>query len=172
MRRLTIFLAVLVAIVAVLLFTPLGDRPLAALFPVRTLPDTELSSVDVTGSRNRYLVCPPEYCASAPHARSPEFAVPAERLREVWKEVIGEEPRVVLLAERGERLDYMQRTPLLRFPDLVSVRFEPVSESSSTVVVYSRSIYGVSDLGTNRRRVTDWVEKVQARAAPVPSSSG
>ena len=61
------------------------------------------------------------------------------------------------LAEDAAALqyDYVQRSALWRFPDLVTVRFIAVSPETSTVAVFSRAIYG--DLGVNRKRVTAWL---------------
>ncbi len=56
------------------------------------------------------------------------------------------------------QLEFEQRSFLFRFPDLVSVRFLPLGESQSTLVIYSRSLLGYSDLGVNRSRVRNWLD--------------
>ena len=82
----------------------------------------------------------------------------------------------------------MQRTPVLRFPDIVQIAFleagttagttagnepgneagtEPGNEAgtepgneAATLCIYSRSVYGYSDLGRNRARVEDWLARI------------
>jgi uncharacterized protein (DUF1499 family) len=112
---------------------------------------------------NRFVMCPPGLCP-APDAPSPVFAVPAAALREAWMRVGDRQPHASLLdaSADGWQLDYEVRTPMLRFPDAVTVRFLPVGPESSTFAVYSRSHYGYSDLGTNERRVTQWLDAARA----------
>ena len=59
-------------------------------------------------------------------------------------------------------IDYVQRTQLMRFPDLVSVRFYDLAGGQSSIAIYSRSVYGYSDMGTNRRRVERWLARLRA----------
>ena len=47
---------------------------------------------------------------------------------------------------------FVVRTPLVGYPDYVSVRVVPV-EAGTQVIVYSRSRFGKSDLGANKTRV-------------------
>ena len=155
---------VLVVAAALVFFTPLGERPMSALFPVGDPPVPEPEALDTSGARNSYLVCPDGRCAR-PHGNSPVFDVPVDRLCTAWDEAIAGEARVSLRGESGPQREYVQRTPLFRFPDLITVRFVPVSESRSSVIVYSRSVYGISDLGTNRKRVNRWLGKLSGHVA-------
>jgi uncharacterized protein (DUF1499 family) len=61
------------------------------------------------------------------------------------------------------QIDYVQRTRLLRFPDLITVRFVPVDDTHSTVAIYSRSVWGKGDMGVNRARVEEWLARVRAK---------
>ena len=146
----------------VLLFTPVGDRPLAVLFAVGDVESVEFTEIALADTPNQFLVCPPGFCAANPHAESPVFDVSVEQLRERWREVVGDRPRVELLAEDEERqqYDYVQRSARFRFPDVITVRFVSVSSSQSTLAVYSRAIYGRSDFGVNRTRIEDWLESL------------
>ncbi len=82
------------------------------------------------------------------------------QLRERWREVLAAQPRVELVAEdeEGLQFDYVQRSARFRFPDIITVRFISVSSSQSTLAIYSRSIYGKSDLGVNRERIEAWLK--------------
>ncbi|MEL7028547.1 MAG: DUF1499 domain-containing protein [Pseudomonadota bacterium] len=115
---------------------------------------------------NTYLVCTPELCPRAgAQQESPVFETPAEAVRDAWFEMIADEPRVRQTEADDASLQYefVQRTAFLRFPDTITVRFVALDDASSTVIVYSRSRYGYSDMGFNRRRVRDWLDKLEAR---------
>ena len=105
-------------------------------------------------------MCPPGRCGAIPHADSPVLDVSVEQLRDHWREVLAVQPRVELLAEdeEGQQFDYVQRSVRFRFPDLITVRFISVSPSQSTLAIYSRSVYGKSDLGVNRERIEGWLD--------------
>lgn len=171
MRKLMEYLSALVlfagAAGAVLLLTPLGARPLTALFPVGEVAPVDFAALRLAANPNQYLICPAGLCAATQQALSPVFDIPAGRLREHWQAVVAAQPRVELLAEYedGMQIDYVQRSARFRFPDIVTVRFLPVPPAQSTIAVYSRSLYGKSDLGVNRARVEAWVDRLRGHAA-------
>ena len=146
-----------------LLFTPLGERPLNALFPAGEVAPVDFATLKLTGKPNQYLICPPGLCAAPPHAASPLFDLPAEQLRARWREIAAAQPRLARLAERddGWQIDYVQRSARFRFPDIVTVRFIPTTPTQSTLAIYSRSLYGRSDLGVNRKRIETWLALLQ-----------
>jgi len=164
LRYLSIGVLFVVAVAAVLLFTPLGERPLAALFAVGDVESLDFAELRLTDKPNQFLVCPPGSCDADPHADSPVFDVSVEQLRERWRDVVAVQPRVELVAEdeEGQQFDYVQRSARFRFPDIITVRFISVatyhSESQSTLAIYSRSVYGKSDLGVNRERIEGWLK--------------
>ena len=73
--------------------------------------------------------------------------------------MVAGEPRVSRLAEDAAALqfDYVQRSAMWRFRDIITVRFLAPTPETSTVAVFSRAIYGYGDLGVNRKRVTAWL---------------
>jgi uncharacterized protein (DUF1499 family) len=156
---LTVLILALVAAGAVLLFTPLGERPLTALFPVGEVKHVEFRTMELADKPNQYLVCPPDYCSAVPQAFSPVFGMPVEQLHARWQKILDARPRVRLLDESpdGLQFDYVQRSARFRFPDIITVRFIPVPPEHSTLAVYSRSVYGRSDLGVNHARVEAWL---------------
>ncbi len=155
MKILLIGVLVLIVVSTVLLFTPLGERPLSALFTVGDFEAVDFEDLQLTDKPNQFLICPPGICNG--HADSPVFDVSADELRERWREVISAQPRVDLLAENGQQSDYVQRSARFRFPDIITVRFISVPPSQSTLVIYSRSVYGKSDFGVNRKRIEAWL---------------
>ncbi len=143
---------------AVLLFTPLGERPLSALFSIGFIEAVNFSDLRLTDKPNQFLMCPPHLCNADRHADSPVFDVSVDQLRERWREVVAEQPSVELLAEDGQQFDYVQRSARFRFPDIITVRFISVSPSQSTLAIYSRSVYGKSDFGVNHKRIEAWLK--------------
>jgi uncharacterized protein (DUF1499 family) len=114
---------------------------------------------------NAFLVCPPNYCRASA-APSPIFALPAERLAELWSKMLAGEPNIVIVdTEMVEhRLVAIQHTPLLRFPDIITAEFVPLGPDKSSVAVYSRARYGKGDFGTNRKRVLAWLGHLEGEA--------
>jgi uncharacterized protein (DUF1499 family) len=113
---------------------------------------------------NQYLVLPPDFpsTAAAPHRRSPVFDVGVERLAAAWDAVIAEQPRVTPTRrdDAARQVEYVQRSRLFRFPDVITVKFIPLGPDRSTLAVYSRSRYGRRDFGVNRRRVEAWLARL------------
>jgi len=93
---------------------------------------------------------------------SPIFAIPVERLADDWEKVIAGAAGVVPVAAESaqHRLVFIQHTPMLRFPDIVTVEFVALAPDRSSLAIYSRSRYGRGDFGTNRRRVERWLARL------------
>jgi len=104
---------------------------------------------------NQYLVCPARYCAAAPDRIAPEFDLPVTALLDRFAEIVEAGPRCQrrALSDDGLQIDWLIRTPLLGFPDSVTVRAIPLEGGRASLAIFSRSHIGYSDLGTNRRRV-------------------
>jgi uncharacterized protein (DUF1499 family) len=140
-----------------------------AFGPIERAP-VDFSTLELKASPNQYLVCPPELCLAKPHAPSPIFEASLEELRTAWQRVIESQPRVTLLSSdsNAEQYEYQALTPVIHFPDAVTVRLLPANEGRSTIAVYSRSHYGYGDLGVNRGRVQTWLGELaqELNAAP------
>jgi len=113
---------------------------------------------------NAFLACPPDYC-QAMAAPSPIFSLPVARLVQLWTQMMTE-PRIVIVTDQPQqhRLVIIQHTPLLRFPDIVTVEFVAIDDNRSSLAVYSRARYGSGDFGTNRRRVLAWLGRIEQLA--------
>jgi uncharacterized protein (DUF1499 family) len=151
----------------VILFTSLGDRPLAALFSVGPIEPIDFENLRPADKPNQFIMCPAKACSVKQHADSPIFDTPADRLRQRWDEVLAIQPRIKHLPEDkvAQQFNYIQRTARFRFPDLITVRFFAVSPLQSTLAIYSRSVYGKSDFGANRQRIEAWVELLKKNPA-------
>ena len=156
---------VIATVAAVLLLTPLGERPLIALLSVGDVEAIDFATLELGEKPNRFLLCPPGYCAAQAHGASPLFDLSMGELRSLWDAVIARQPRMTIIAEADDQVDYVQRSALIRFPDIITVRFIALNPERSTLAVYSRSVYGTSDFGVNRKRIETWL-------AALPGGSG
>lgn len=156
---------VIAYVLAALAFGP--GRVFDALFGPAERDAVDFKTLQRKSSPNDYLVCPPDYCSARFDAASPIFETSAAELRRNFLEAVETLPRVTLIARdaENEQYDFEARTPIIGFPDTVTVRFLAVAEQRSSVALYSRSHYGHSDLGWNKRRVNSWLELLKAGAS-------
>ncbi len=68
MRIIFGLIVVVIVLTAVLLFTPLGERPLSALFSVGDFEAVDFEDLKLTDKPNQFLMCPPHICSG--HADS------------------------------------------------------------------------------------------------------
>lgn len=147
------------------------------------LPDQSrivFATLELKPSPNQYLVCRPEMCAAAePHRVPSVYAVPAATVRRALREVIRSTEGVdflqvgeIRIAASESENDYTQtqntlravvRSPVMQFPDLISIDVVELSASRSTILVYSRSQLGWSDMNKNQQRVDRWLTDLAAR---------
>ena len=59
-------------------------------------------------------------------------------------------------------MSYVQRTPRLRLPDYITVKFIKLGEEFSTVAIFSRSRFGYGDLGLNETRTMQWLSTLKS----------
>jgi hypothetical protein len=113
---------------------------------------------------NRFLMCPKTGCNIRADAESPAFDLPWEELRDAWSDLVAHQRRVKLVAGDGDlgKITYIQRSPLLHLPEVITIQFIPLGERRSTFAVVSQSRYFWPDLGSNKIRVETWVRQLQA----------
>ena len=138
---------------------------LESVLSVGEVPVIDFATLQRDSVPNQYLLCPKGMCQAETDGEAPVFDVPIERLQVAWDEMLAEQPRLQLLRRdvTNIQIDYVQRTRFLRFPDLITVRFVPIDDGHSTVAIYSRSVWGKGDMGVNRTRVDEWLERLKAR---------
>ncbi len=123
----------------------------------------DFNALELPNSPNYYLVCPQDYCSQSPHQTSRTYSLSWNKLKAAWDLMIKKQPRVKHIEDSDSFQSlYVQRTPILRFPDFISVRFIPLDPNSSTIAVLSRSKYGHSDFGVNKKRVKHWLQQLDA----------
>lgn len=96
-------------------------------------------------------------------ATSPVSPMAPTDLADTLKKIVVASPRTRILREREDGLAFsaVQRSALMRYPDFVSLEVRP-AEGGSTVLVYSRSVFGIRDFGVNRARVEGWLAELAA----------
>ena len=132
---------------------------------------TDFATLVPPRSPNNWLVAPASFASATPDEVAPTMEAPAERLVEIWIEIIGEQPRARVLAVSEDRLqvEAEQASALFGFTDRISFRILPAPAGGRTLVAYSRAELGYWDLGVNRKRLKDWISKLQARAESDPA---
>jgi uncharacterized protein (DUF1499 family) len=78
------------------------------------------------------------------------------------------QPRTFPAAEypAEHQVHFVVRSAVLNFPDLVTAQVNEAGPDASSLVLYSRSVYGYSDFGVNRQRLSTWLAALQSRTNP------
>lgn len=166
MMRFIRYLLVVIAGIAIALVALIWEGgTLEQAFTVGNVPVIDFASLQRTSTPNQYLLCPAGMCTAETDGAAPVFDLPADQLQGAWELMIADQPRVQEVHRdlTLTQVDYVQRSRLFRFPDVITVRFVPVDDTHSTLAIYSRSIYGKGDMGVNRARIDDWLAKLKAK---------
>ncbi|MEJ0017401.1 MAG: DUF1499 domain-containing protein [Acetobacteraceae bacterium] len=101
----------------------------------------------------------PAGAVPAPDLVTPRYPVAAVRLYAAVVAVAAGQPRTWLAAEfpAERQAHFVARSALLNFPDLIVAQADEAGPGASTLALYSRSVYGYSDLGANRQRLHAWL---------------
>jgi uncharacterized protein (DUF1499 family) len=121
----------------------------------------------------RSLVLPPSpnTCLAAPagghpaaHITTPPLPVGAAAAWPVLRRLGERFPRTYPLAEWPERrqAQWVERSAALNFPDVVAAELAEGPHGAAALFLFSRSLFGRSDFGVNRRRVQAWIEAFDA----------
>jgi hypothetical protein len=123
----------------------------------------DFASRNISGRKNVFAMCPADFCTPQGDLASPVFRIGWERLHDYWRELIVVQRGVEQIGwdEKRRRATYIQRSAVLRFPDIVTVEFIPLGADRASLAIDSRSRYGKGDMGVNRRRVVEWMGVLQ-----------
>ncbi len=147
------------------LILPACGFPAAEGLP--TPPPMDIAHIVRPSTPNTALAAPACFSPS-PDLITPAYTVHADRLFALIQEVAASQPRTYPAAKYPDRLQahYVARSAIFNFPDLIMVQVVRTSPDSSSLVVYSRSVYGQSDLGVNRKRLDTWLAALNMKLPP------
>jgi uncharacterized protein (DUF1499 family) len=105
-----------------------------------------------------------------PDVVTPIYPVSADSLFTAVRAAAAAEPRSYPAAIFPDRLqaDWVVRSAVFNFPDLVTAQVTEAGNGTAKLLLYSRSVYGYSDLGVNRRRLETWLADLDQRLHPPP----
>jgi uncharacterized protein (DUF1499 family) len=125
-------------------------------------PPMDMARIERPASPNTALAAPAGF-SPPPDLVTQAWPVPPDRLFAAIQAVAAAQPRTFLAAAYPNlrQAHYVARSAALNFPDLVTVSVAGPDQGPSTLVIWSRSVYGHSDLGANRKRVEAWLAALQ-----------
>lgn len=129
----------------------------------------DFATLNRPGTPNTFLMAPHGLCRQAtPDQIAPVYPVKAAELRRAFLGAVLAEPRVKHASADEAALcdDFVARSRVFRFPDLVAVKFLALDGGRSTLALYARAVYGLSDMGVNRKRSLAWIAKVNGVVKP------
>jgi uncharacterized protein (DUF1499 family) len=147
-------------------FLLLGPERLWAQFGPADLGDVDFATLERRASPNDALACLPAFCKAEADIPAPVIARPLAEVFQVVQDAVAQEPRLEQVGADAATgtLRFVQRTPLMRFPDTINVKVVPAADGSTAVLIYSRSQIGKGDMGVNLARVKRWAELIMAEA--------
>ena len=121
-------------------------------------PPMDVTHIVRPASPNTALAAPNGF-SPPPDIATPVYPVPADRLYAAIQAVAASQPRTFTAATYPDRLQaaWVARSAVFNFPDTIMAQVSPAGRNDATMVLYSRSVYGYSDLGVNRQRVAAWL---------------
>ena len=155
MMRILKWLAIIVVLAtagAAVTFRMVGDDP--------AMWHKDPATTERTGKPNDYLVAPDGAASAKPDLVSKVHASEPRDLLFQF-DAIAQPSGAKIIAGSVDELwiTYVQRTMILGFPDYISVKAVPV-EGGSALIIWSRSRFGHSDLGVNKKRIDGWLNQL------------
>ena len=141
--------------------------PACAAHGAQGLPQPQLMDmqrIERPATPNTALAAPAGFVPT-PDLVTPTYSTPADLLYRALRAVAVAQPRTFLAAEypAERQIHWVVRSVALNFPDLLTAQVSEVGPDRSTLVLYSRSVYGHSDLGVNRARLNTWIAALQTK---------
>lgn len=118
----------------------------------------DMTRIERPSTPNTFLAGP-QGMTPAPDLVTAVKPRPAAALYKAARAVFERQPRTFVAASFPDQyqVHYVVRSALMNFPDLVTVQVTSAGAESSTIAIWSRSVYGQSDLGVNKKRVEAWL---------------
>ena len=169
MRRFLKAAAILIAaliILAAAAYFIVGPDRLWAQFGPSDLGDVDFATLVRRDTPNDALACLPEFCAAKADIPAPVIGRPfGDVFLAVQDAVVHEQGLEQVDADSGQgTLRFVQRSPLMHFPDTINVKVASTADGGSAVLIYSRSQLGAGDMGVNLARVKRWADLIVTAA--------
>lgn len=121
------------------------------------------------------LVLPrsPNTCLATPgwhpgfrHVETPLYPVSPERLHQVVAGLATALPRTFAYGDWPARhqSQWVERSALMNYPDIIVAEAVDAPQGGAGLFLYSRSLFGWSDLGANKARVERWLAALASAA--------
>lgn len=129
-----------------------------------TPPFMDVAHIVRPSSPNTALAAPAGF-GPAPDIVTPSYRMPAENLFSLVQDVAARQPRTFQAAKYPDQLQvhYAARSAVFNFPDQIIVQVLQEGPDNSGLIVYSRSVYGESDFGVNRKRIEAWLAELRPK---------
>lgn len=113
-------------------------------------------------SPNTYYVAPQSMVEATVDREAPIYTAPAAIMAQAFDDYVKTQPNITALAGTPSEgwLTYVQRTPVMKMPDYITVKFIDFEDGGSTLAIYSRSRYGYGDMGVNKARIELWLRSL------------
>ena len=130
-------------------------------------PPMDFARISRPSSPNTALAAPDGF-APKPDLITPAYDVPPAKLFAAISAVAAGQEHIFPQVDYPDRLQahYVARSALLNFPDLIAVQVVPDGDARSRLILYSRSVYGQSDFGVNKKRLTAWLAALDGELHP------
>ena len=147
------------------LVLPACGFPAAAGLPAPALMD--VAHLVRPSSPNTALAAPAGF-TPPPDIVTPPYALAPNELFALLQAVAAAQPhtyQAALYADQHQA-HYVARSAVFNFPDLIMVQVQSAGPDASLLIIYSRSVYGQSDLGVNRKRLATWLAELRTKLPP------
>lgn len=124
---------------------------------------TDFSTLKNRFTFNEYIVTPKGYTNARINEVSSIYPVSSNKLHDIIDLIVLKQERINKITDdiSTKRIEYVQRSLIFRFPDVITFQVIPISDDKSTLAVHSYSIYGGSDLGVNGNRIRSWLSEIE-----------
>lgn len=132
-----------------------------------TPPLMDISHIVRPASPNSALAAPAGF-TPPPDVVTQPYPLQADALFAIVRTIAAAQPRTYQAALYAGPLqvDYVARSAVFNFPDLIMAQVQKDGPDRSNVIIYSRSVYGESDFGVNHKRLGIWLAAIQAKLPP------
>ncbi|MEC8064112.1 MAG: DUF1499 domain-containing protein [Pseudomonadota bacterium] len=108
-------------------------------------------------TNNYFYICADGFCdQNAQIAKS--YAISTDVLYQIIQDVIMKQPRTELVKQdtHNKTMVIVQRTPWLKFPDVIQIQVISTESEQASYLWYSKAVYGYYDFEVNKKRLLDW----------------